>query len=254
MHVAKDLPDKIEMHEWCQLTHEQQSLYARIQASDAAPVIDSIKAQEKFRISTNILTILMRLKQVCDHPALITKEVDPIFGRSGKFNLVFEKIKEIIDGGEKVVVFSHFLGTLDLLQKAILDYKFSHIRIDGSTQNRQALIDRFNDGNDSVALCSLQSSGLGITLTGANHVIHYNRWWNPAIEDQATDRVHRIGQDKTVYVYQFLTEDTLEEKIATLLEKKRGIADRVIGAAARMEMKWTKDEILELLKPLKGDI
>lgn len=91
-----------------------------------------------------------------------------------------------------------------------------------------------------------------ITLTGANHVIHYDRWWNPAVEDQATDRVHRIGQDKTVYVYQFLTEDTLEEKIATLLEKKRGIADSVIGAAANMEMKWTKDEILDLLKPLEG--
>ena len=250
MNVAKDLPEKIKMDEWCQLTHEQQSLYAQIQANDASPIIDNIKAQGKFHMSTNILTILMRLKQVCGHPALITKEPDPIFGRSGKFDLVFEKLKEIINNGEKVVIFSHFLGILDLFQKAVLDFKLTHIRIDGSTQNRQALIDRFNEGNDSVALCSLQASGLGITLTGANHVIHYDRWWNPAIEDQATDRVHRIGQDKTVYVYQFLTEDTLEEKIATLLEIKRSIADSVIGAAARMEMKWTKDDILELLKPL----
>ena len=117
MNVAKDLPEKINMDEWCQLTHEQQSLYAQIQANDASPIIDSIKAQEKFKINMNILTILMRLKQVCDHPALITKEPEPIFGRSGKFDLVFEKIKEIMDGGEKVVVFSHFLGILDLFQK-----------------------------------------------------------------------------------------------------------------------------------------
>jgi SNF2 family DNA or RNA helicase len=127
-----------------------------------------------------------------------------------------------------------------------------YIRIDGSTQDRQARIDIFNQKQADVALCSIQACGHGINLTAANHVIHIDRWWNPAIEDQATDRVHRIGQNKNVYVYRIIAKGTLEEKIALLLDKKRNISDRVIGAAAREEMKWTREELLEILKPLKS--
>ena len=128
----------------------------------------------------------------------------------------------------------------------------SFIRVQGNTENRGALIDRFNEGRAQVALCSLRAAGHGITLTAANHVFHVDRWWNPAVEDQATDRVHRIGQDKTVYVYRILTQGTLEERICKLIEKKKGIADSVIGAVAGQEMRWTREELLELLEPLEN--
>lgn len=199
----------------------------------------------------HILPAITKLKQVCDHPALITKKIDPIKGRSEKFDLVMDKIEEIRNSDERVVLFSHFLSTLDLFEIAFQRQKIDYIRLDGSTTNRQKYIDLFNNGQVDVALCSIMACGHGINLTAANHVIHFDRWWNPAVEDQASDRVHRIGQDKTVYVYKILTRGTLEEKIANLLERKRDISDKVIGVLSGQEMRWTREELLELLKPLE---
>jgi len=250
--VAKDLPEKIEMDEWCELTDEQKFLYNQIQNQFVSPIRDSLNKGEVVNFATCILPILTKLKQVCDHPALINGKVEPIDKRSEKFDMVIDKIQEIRDANEEVVIFSHFLKTLDLLEISLTSRNMKYIRIDGSTQDRQARIDRFNQKQANVALCSIQACGHGINLTAANHVIHIDRWWNPAIEDQATDRVHRIGQNKNVYVYRIIVKGTLEEKIALLLDKKRNISDRVIGAAVREEMKWTKEELLEILKPLKS--
>ena len=248
--VAKDLPEKIELEDWCDLTEEQRALYGQIQHQYAEPLRAEIRRGEKVNYQFNILPILTKLKQVCDHPALVTRECDPLIGRSEKFDATLERINEIKDAGERAVVFSHFLKSLDLFEKAFSKRGISSLRIDGSTRNRQELIDRFNAGGVDVALCSIKACGYGITLTAANHVIHFDRWWNPAVEGQATDRVHRIGQSKTVYVYRTLVSGTLEEKIATLLERKRGLADRVVGAALNQPMQWTREELLELLKPL----
>ncbi|MBE0636808.1 SWF/SNF helicase family protein, partial [Candidatus Bipolaricaulota bacterium] len=178
----------------------------------------------------------------------------PLFGRSEKFDSTIERIRKIKAEGDQVVVFSHFLKTLDLFESAFVDLGISSVRIDGSVTNRQERIDRFNDGKATVALCSILACGYGIKLTAANHVIHFDRWWNPATEDQATDRVHRIGQQKTVYVYRTLVSGTLEERIAVILESKRDLADQVIGASINQSVSWTKAELLELLKPLEpGD-
>lgn len=248
--VARDLPEKIEMEEWCSLTEEQRALYAQLQERYASPLRDALLRGDSVSYTTSILPVLTKLKQVCDHPALITRDVGPILGRSEKFDLVVEKVQEALDLEESSVVFTYFLGTLDLLERQVKGQNVNYIRIDGSTQDRQALIDRFNRRECVVALCSLMAGGYGINLTSANHVVHVDRWWNPAIEDQATDRVHRIGQTKTVYVHKLLVEGTLEEKIAALLEKKRGIADQVIGAATREEMQWTREELIEILAPI----
>ena len=129
--------------------------------------------------------------------------------------------------------------------------KVSFIRIQGSTENRGELIDWFNNGRARVALCSLRAAGHGITLTAANHVIHVDRWWNPAVEDQATDRVHRLGQDKTVYVYRILAQGTLEERISKLIDKKRKITESVMGAVTDQALQLTREELIELLKPLE---
>jgi len=249
--VARDLPEKIELEDWCDLTEEQRALYGQIQAMKAEPLRHDIESGKRVNYQFNILPILTKLKQVCDHPALITNVDTPLFGRSEKFDVTVDKIREILELHENIVVFSHFLKTLDLFEMAFAGEGITYIRIDGSTMDRQSLIDRFNAGYADVALCSIQACGYGITLTAANHVIHFDRWWNPAIEDQATDRVHRIGQSKTVYVHRTLVSGTLEEKIAMLLDRKRDLADRIVGAAIGQPMHWTREELLELLKPLE---
>ena len=250
--VAKDLPEKIQMDEWCSLTKEQKNLYSQIQNLGIKPIRDALQKGETVNYRISIFPLITKLKQVCDHPALITGQIEPLLGRSEKFDLVIKKINEFRDKKENTVLFSHFLGTLDLFEKYFNNEGIKFIRIDGSTQKRQSLIDRFNKGRVSVALCSIIACCHGINLTNANHIIHVDRWWNPAIEDQATDRVHRIGQTKTVYVHKILTMGTLEEKIATLLERKRKISDKIINATTMGEMKWTKKQLLKILEPLSN--
>lgn len=250
--VAQDLPEKIMMKHWCSLTDEQKALYSQIQDRYVAPVRASLLKGEYVNIATSIFPVLTKLKQVCDHPALISNNKTPILGRSEKFDFIAETVEKAVRGGESIVLFSQYLGSLDLFEALLQEKGIRYIRIDGSTNNRQALIDEFNASTGVVALCSLMAAGHGINLTSASHVVHINRWWNPAIEDQATDRVHRIGQTKTVYVYKVLTEGTLEEKIDVLLTKKRGMSDMVIGAATNNFKSWTRDELLEVLKPIRG--
>lgn len=248
--VAQDLPEKIEINEWCGLTEEQAALYQG-KLEEIKEVRVSLERGEKVDYTASILPVLTWLKQVCDHPAIVTNELSPLAHRSEKFDMILQKLKINVHFGEQSVVFSHFLGMLDLIQTALQEADIAFIRIDGSTQNRQQLIDRFNEGYADVALCSLRAAGQGINLTSANHVIHADRWWNPAAEDQATDRVHRIGQEKTVYVHRILTEGTLEERIDSLLAEKRAIANQIVGAANKRRLQWTREELLEILRPLE---
>ncbi len=247
--VARDLPEKIAINEWCELTFEQKQLYGGLQ-DEVKRIRSALKRGESVSYTANILPVLMKLKQICDHPYLVTGIMEPLAGRSGKFDWITAKVDEILANGEKVVIFSHFLEMLRLLEVALREKHIRYIRIDGSTNNRQALIDDFNHGKPQVALLSLMAAGYGITLTGANHVIHADRWWNPAVEDQATDRVHRIGQNRTVFVYNIMTASTIEERIESMLDEKRGLADQIVGAAVRGARKWTKEELIELLRPL----
>ncbi len=247
--VAKDLPSKAVMTEWVNLTEEQRNLYGALQDS-MKHLRSSLLRGENVSYTASILPVLTKLKQICDHPALVTGKTDPIEGRSEKFDSIVEKIEEIVDNNEQAIIFSHFLNMLSLFESVVREKKIPYIRIDGSTSQRQRLIDEFNQGSAKVALLSLMAAGSGINLTGANHVIHADRWWNPAVEDQATDRVHRIGQKKNVFVYQILTIGTLEEKIDRLLTKKKGMADQIIGAATEGEQRWSREDLLELLKPL----
>ncbi len=248
--VAQDLPAKIEMDEWCELTAEQRLLYGMIQ-EQAKSIRAALARGEQISYTGSILPVIIKLKQICDHPAILTGDKQRLYGRSRKFDRIIDKIRSIRKAGEQVVIFSHYLDMLDLLEQAVKNEGASYIRIDGSTRKRQNLIDRFNAGEASVALCSLMAAGHGINLTAANHVIHADRWWNPAIEDQATDRVHRIGQQQTVYVYRILTQGTLEEHIDQLLAKKRDISTRIMEMASAGGLQWTREELLEILRPLE---
>ncbi|MCB0020767.1 MAG: DEAD/DEAH box helicase, partial [Anaerolineales bacterium] len=249
--VARDLPEKIEFDEWCSLTTEQAQLYGGYQ-DQMKQLQQALEQGEQVNYTASILPVLQKLKQICDHPAMVGAPDRPVLGRSEKFDWTVEKVVEIAAQGEQVVIFSHFLKMLSLFEDALTSKNIRYIRLDGGVNNRQQLIDQFNAGQATVALCSIQAVGYGINLTSANHVIHADRWWNPATEDQATDRVHRIGQDKTVYVYRIMVEGTLEERIDRLLANKRGMADRIVGEAMKQERSWTKDELIELLKPLNS--
>ncbi len=248
--VAKDLPDKVPMDEWVDLTDEQRALYVAIQNREAEPARRSLAEGAQINYP-GILAILTKLKQVCDHPALVTDEFQPIEGRSEKFDRIMELIEEVVDGEELVVLFTQWLDVLNLFEQALRSRRIRWIRLDGSVPMaaRDDRIERFSEGGAEVALCSLHAVSHGVNLQAANHVIHVDRWWNPAIEDQATDRLHRIGQKKTVFVHRVQASDTLEEKIAELQERKRGLSDRIMQAADR-PLKWTREELLELLKPL----
>ncbi|MCU0520981.1 MAG: DEAD/DEAH box helicase [Anaerolineae bacterium] len=283
--VAKDLPPKVPIRESCELTAEQRQLYGGLQDAIKQARV-TLEGGGSVNFAMSILPVLLRLKQICDHPALVSGEqlraaggtvavpvedrrghwTQPwgsgrrtkaapshgILGRSEKFDWIIAKADEIVGRGEQVVIFSHFLGMLDLLGTALADRGISTIRIDGSTRDRQAEIDRFTNDGVPVALCSLKATSMGINLQTANHVIHADRWWNPAAEDQATDRVHRIGQDRTVYVYYIVTEGTLEERIDALLDRKRGIAGQILDDTAQGLQGWTREELLEVLKPLEA--
>lgn len=248
--VARDLPDKIETEEWCELTTEQRGLYAPLQ-ENAKQLVTLLQAGGNVNYTTSILPVLTHLLQICDHPAIINRNMDPIDGRSEKFDWVVEKAVEIVTAGEQVVVFSRFLDMLSLLERAMHSRSMTYVRIDGSTNDRQVLIDRFNNRQAQVALLSTLATGHGINLTAANHVIHADRWWNPAVEDQATDRVHRIGQDRTVHVHKIIVGGTLEERLDKLLARKRDMAGRIIEAAGGPMGGWTREELIELLKPLR---
>ena len=247
--VAKDLPEKLPITDWCSLTEEQRELYGGLQ-DKLKELRSALQRGEQVNYTTSILPVLTKLKQICDHPALVTGKIKPLYGRSEKFDWVVDKMSEIMGRNEQVVIFSHFLDMLNLLELAVKEKGFSYIRIDGSTGNRQQLIDTFNQGRAKIALLSIMAAGYGINLTAANHVIHADRWWNPAVEDQATDRVHRIGQTRNVYVYNILVEGTLEERINDLLQSKRGMADQILNAVVEGPRKWTREELMEILRPL----
>ncbi|MFC2054341.1 DEAD/DEAH box helicase, partial [Chloroflexota bacterium] len=198
--VAKDLPEKIVISERCELTHEQKQLYGGLQ-DQVKGIRDALQCGEQVSYTGSILPVLTKLKQICDHPALVNNNLEPLYGRSEKFDWIMERVYEILEAGEQLVIFSQYLKMLSLIEAELQVKLVSYIRIDGSTANRQGLIDYFNAGKAKVALLSIMAAGHGINLTAANHVIHADRWWNPAVEDQATDRVHRIGQFRTVFIY-----------------------------------------------------
>ena len=199
--VAKDLPEKIELRAWCELTAEQAALYRQV-LDGSLPTTEALARGERVNFATSILPILTRLQQVCDHPAIVEPDgATPVTdGRSEKFDLALQEIEEVAELGEKVLVFSHFLRMLDLLGLALDRRGIGHVRLDGSTEDRQDVVDQFGqDDGLTVALCSLQATGYGVNLQAANHVVHVDRWWNPALEDQATarDPPHRATEDRS---------------------------------------------------------
>jgi SNF2 family DNA or RNA helicase len=226
--VIDDLPDKIEIKQYCQLTTEQASLYQSV----VDDMMDKIENSDGIERRGNVLAAMTKLKQVCNHPALLLHDRSAIGRRSGKVIRLEEILEEIIAEGDKVLCFTQFTEFAELLLPHLAaqfgtDIAYLH----GGTpkQRRDELVTRFQSGGGPpVFLLSLRAGGTGLNLTAASHVIHLDRWWNPAVENQATDRAFRIGQTRNVQVRKFICAGTLEEKIDEMIEDKKALADLVV--------------------------
>jgi non-specific serine/threonine protein kinase len=194
-----------------------------------------------------ILEGLLRLRQISNHPRLVEANFR---GTSGKFELLLETLTTLRAEGHKVLVFSQFVQMLTIVRKALDQQKQPYLYLDGQTRNRQARVDEFqNNARIPFFLISLKAGGVGLNLTAADYVIHIDPWWNPAVEMQATDRTHRIGQDKPVFVYKFITRDSVEEKILTLQDRKRELVNTLISSEQGFFKSLTRDDIQVLFGP-----
>jgi SNF2 family DNA or RNA helicase len=249
--VLLDLPEKIQEISHCELLPEQESLYNEVLHSARDRILNEMN-QDKAPIPfIHIFALLSKLKQICSHPAIYYKKIEDYkLFQSGKWDLFLELLNEARESRQKVVVFSQYLGMLDIIQLHLEEAGIGFAGIRGSTINRAEQLRRFNQDPDcEVFVASLQASGLGIDLTAGSVVIHYDRWWNAARENQATDRVHRIGQTRGVQVFKLVTVGTLEERIDILIDKKGALMEEVVGTDDHRLMKqFTREEIMELLQ------
>ena len=246
--VAHDLPEKIQQDYTCYLTGEQIGLYQEIAGQESARVEQEVKTRGLAKSRMAILAAITKLKQVCNHPALLTKD-KRVRSRSGKFDAFCELLAEMMDAGDKVLVFSQFTGMLQIMERHLKSERIGYLYLHGGSTHRDQLVADFqNDPNKRVFLLSLHAAGVGLNLTAANRVIHYDRWWNPAVENQATDRAYRIGQKRTVFVYKMLTEGTIEEKIAAMQEEKARLSDSVISTDTNMFKDISQDELKNLFR------
>jgi SNF2 family DNA or RNA helicase len=196
-----------------------------------------------------VLTALLRLRQICCDPRLLKLENASAPASSGKTELFLELLEEALDGGHRVLVFSQFTAMLDLLGAELAARQIDFCRLDGATRDRARVVEKFqSDPGIPVFLISLKAGGLGLNLTGADTVMHFDPWWNPAVEAQATDRAHRIGQEKVVTSYKLITRGTVEEKILNLQNRKSALIRAMLGGEEEFMQALTWEEIQELLR------
>jgi superfamily II DNA or RNA helicase len=248
--VLDDLPPKIEDLRTCQLSQDQIKLYRDAIASRGGGLLSSLRNEEETIPYIHIFVLLNLLKQICNHPAMMNGQLEAYEKfESGKWELFKEILAEALDSGQKVVVYSQFISMLNIMELFLKAFDVAFVTLTGKSRNRGEIIARFNDDpNCRVYLGSLKAGGVGIDLVAASVVIHYDMWWNAAREDQATDRVHRIGQRRGVHVFKLITEGTLEEKIAAIIQKKRNLMDSVVKESDPNVLKtFSREELMDLL-------
>ncbi|WP_328527958.1 DEAD/DEAH box helicase [Nocardioides sp. NBC_00368] len=247
--VAPELPPKTETDHLLSLTREQAVLYEAY-VRDAMARIERLDADDPQRRGL-VLSLLTGLKQICNHPAQFLKqESGRITGRSQKIELLDELVSTVLAESGAVLVFTQYVAMARLLEAHWAASGVQHQFLHGGTPvaERSRMVERFQEGEVPVFLLSLKAGGVGLNLTRADHVIHVDRWWNPAVEDQATDRAHRIGQTRTVQVHRLITQGTVEERVAELLQRKRVLADAVLGAGEAAFTELSNAELRELVK------
>ncbi len=246
--VLDDLPPVSENVYHCQLSAVQQELY-RSYAASARDELTKLVQRDGFdRVQIHVLATLTRLKQICCHPAIFAKE-KPESGDSSKYDMLMDLLQTLIEGKHKTVIFSQYTRMLQIMRGDLEQKGIRFEYLDGSSKNRLEVVKKFNeDAAIPVFLVSLKAGGTGLNLVGADTVIHYDMWWNPAVENQATDRVHRIGQKNSVSAYKLITLGTIEEKIAEMQKRKKGLVKKVVSCDDEAISKLTWEDVLELLK------
>lgn len=233
-HLQLNLPDKLESNEYCPLTTEQASLYEGY----ILETLDQLEQLTGFQKKGRVLKMLSKLKQLCNHPALYLKEpfedAETMLARSTKLERIVQMAAEIVDNGEQCLIFTQYIGMGQLLQHCLSEiYNVDAPFLTGAMpkQQRDRLVEAFQAGDFPIFILSLKAGGTGLNLTAANHVLHADRWWNPAVENQATDRAYRIGQTQFVQVHKFVTIGTIEEKIDKMLVQKSALSEELIQSS-----------------------
>jgi len=249
--IIRDLPEKLEMKVYCQLTPEQATLYEAV----VREMMAQIEAAEGIQRRGLVLTTLMRLKQVCNHPAHYLDDGSALAGqagpRSGKLARLEEMLEEALAEGDRALIFTQFARFGQRLRQYLAErfgreVLFLHGEVPAPV--RDAMVARFQERNGPpLFVLSLRAGGVGLNLTAANHVFHFDRWWNPAVENQATDRAYRIGQQRTVQVHKLLCVGTLEERIDNLIESKQVLAEQVVGSGEAWLTELSTAELRDLL-------
>jgi non-specific serine/threonine protein kinase len=245
--IIADLPDKLEMKEFCNLTREQATLYQAV-VDDMLARIDEAEGIERRGL---VLATMMKLKQVCNHPAHFLGDGSSIAGRSGKVSRLVEVLEEAVSEGDRSLVFTQFTQMGDMLEHHLrrrlgCDVLWFHGGV--PKKKRDAMVEQFQGpGGAPVLLLSLKAGGTGLNLTEATNVVHFDRWWNPAVEDQATDRAFRIGQKRNVQVRKFVCGGTLEERIDAMIEAKRALADRIVGSGEGWITELSTEQLREVV-------
>ncbi len=250
--VAKDLPPKTEITREVDITGAQADLYETVRVAMDKRVRDEIAARGLAKSHIIVLDALLKLRQICCDPRLVKTAVAA--GKkpppSAKLELLLEMLDELLEEGRSILVFSQFTSMLALIEAELVERKIKYVKLTGETRDRETPVQQFQSGEIKLFLISLKAGGTGLTLTAADTVIHYDPWWNPAVENQATDRAHRIGQTKPVFVYKLVARGTVEEKIVALQAGKAALAAGILSGEAGATKSLNADDLKALFEPL----
>jgi SNF2 family DNA or RNA helicase len=245
--IIRDLPEKLEIKVYCNLTREQASLYQAV----VDEMREKVEASDGIARTGLVRATIMKLKQVCNHPAHLLQDRSPLAGRSGKLARLEETLEEILDAGDRVLVFTQFAEFGHALRAHLqqrFDREVAFFHGGTSKKARDEMVARFQSKNGPpILLLSLKAGGTGLNLTAANHVIHFDRWWNPAVEDQATDRAFRIGQTRRVQARKFICVGTIEERIDEMIEAKKELAESIVGTGEAWLTELSTAELRQLI-------
>ena len=252
--VLQELPPKIEMLRAVELEGDQRDLYESIRVALHQKVATIVKAKGLAKSQIIILDALLKLRQTCCDPRLLKLESElKLVANSAKLIMLMEMLPNLLAEGRRILLFSQFTEMLQLIENELVKEKIHYVKLTGKTTDRATPIEQFQSGQANLFLISLKAGGTGLNLTAADTVIHYDPWWNPAVEKQATDRAHRIGQDKIVFVYKLITSGTVEEKILELQQHKQAILENLLSHQVDAETGFNLSDIETLFEPLPTD-
>jgi SNF2 family DNA or RNA helicase len=249
--IAKELPEKTIIIQTLKIEGKQAELYESVRLTMDTRLKEIIAAKGLQRSQIEILDALLKLRQVCNHPQLLSLPSAKSIKQSAKLEFLMETLPELVEEGRNVLIFSQFTSMLALIETELVASDIPYVKLTGSSRNRQEIVEQFQSGKVPVFLISLKAGGVGLNLTAADTVIHFDPWWNPAVENQATDRAYRIGQDKPVFVYKLIIENSIEEKILEIQNKKAELANALLSEeVSQGNLSLTDDILNTLLAPL----